>query len=65
MARSYGAMCVMLARYEEYYVYVTAHMSEGGMTYADLEKVLRAIDERMSACLQRPLPPSVTSTPAG
>ncbi len=65
MARSYGPMCKMLAQYEEYYVYVTAHMSEGSMTYADFQNVLRAIDERMSACLQKPLPPSPSPAPAG
>jgi hypothetical protein len=55
-------LCVMQAQYEEYYVLVTAHMSDGGLTYADLEKVLRAVDEKMAACLGKPLTPVPTPT---
>lgn len=54
-------MCIMIAQYEEYFVLVTAHMSEDGMTYADFERVLRAVDEKMSACLGKPLTPEASS----
>jgi hypothetical protein len=54
------ALCIMVARYDEYFVLVTAQMSEDGMTYGDLEKVFRAVDERMSGCLSRPLAPAAT-----
>ncbi len=57
-------LCIMVAQYEEYYVLVTAHISEDGMTYADLEKVLRAVDEKMSHCLGKSLSSTPTPTAA-
>lgn len=49
-------MCKMIAQYEEYYVVFVAHMNPKGMTFDTLERVLRAIDERMAKCLGKPLP---------
>ncbi len=54
-------LCIMVAQYEEYFVLVTSHMSEDGMTYADFQRVLRAVDEKMSACLGKPLTPEAAS----
>lgn len=48
-------MCIMIAQYEEYYVLFVAHMSPDAMTFDALERVLRAIDERMARCLGKPL----------
>ena len=47
--------CFMLAQYEEYYVWLNAHI-EGGMTFEALEQALRAIDERIARCLGKPWP---------
>ncbi len=51
-----GPICEMIAQYEEYYVFLTVYMSAESMTYRDLERVLRAIDERMAGCLHKQLP---------
>lgn len=48
--------CRMMAQYEEYYMLLQVPMP--GMTFEDLEVVLRAIDERMAECLGKPLPSS-------
>lgn len=48
-------MCKVIAQYEEYYVYLHAHMG-GAMMYADFERVMRAADAKMAACLGKPLP---------
>ena len=57
-------LCIMVARYDEYFVLVTAQMSEDGMAYADLEKVLQAVDEKMSGCLGKSLTPSAAPAAA-
>ena len=41
-------MCRAIWQYEEYFVRFNTHMSPEFMTYSDLERVLRAIDERMA-----------------
>jgi hypothetical protein len=46
-----GNMCNMIAQYEEYYVFFNAHMNPGELGFADLERVLHVIDERMAKCL--------------
>ena len=38
-------MCRAVGQYDEYFVRFNTHMSPGFMTYADLERVLKAIDE--------------------
>jgi len=43
--------CAYIAQYGKYFVHFQTSMLPGLMTYADLEKVLRTIDERME---QRP-----------
>ncbi len=40
-------MCNGIAQYEEYFVRFNVHMHQEFMTYQDLERVLRAMDERM------------------
>lgn len=40
-------MCGAIWRYEEYFVRFNTHMPPDFMTYADLGRILRAIDERM------------------
>jgi len=44
-------MCNMIGQYEEYFVRFNSHISPDFMTYADLERVLKAIDERMALYL--------------
>jgi len=44
-------MCQMTAQYEEYYVYLVAHMDPETMGIRDLERILRAVDEKMGRCL--------------
>lgn len=41
-------MCRVIARYEEYFVRLNVHMRPSFMTYADLESVLQAMDDRMA-----------------
>jgi len=41
-------MCIVTAQYEEYLIRFNVHMHPEFMTYQDLERVLRAIDERMA-----------------
>jgi hypothetical protein len=41
-------MCNIIAQYEEYFIRFNVHMHPEFMTYQDLERVLRAIDERMA-----------------
>ncbi|MGQ9585169.1 MAG: hypothetical protein ACUVXG_07185 [Anaerolineae bacterium] len=55
------SMCLMIAQYEEYYVYFKTDVSSGVMTFSWVERALRAIDERMAACLGKPLPPAEAS----
>jgi len=38
----------MIGQYDEYFVIFNTYMSPDFMTYEDLERVLRAIDERMA-----------------
>jgi len=45
------SMCNMIGQYEEYFVRFNSHISPDFMTYADLERVLKAIDERMALYL--------------
>jgi hypothetical protein len=40
--------CAYIARYDAYYVLFYAHMISGYISYADLENILEAIDERMA-----------------
>jgi hypothetical protein len=40
-------MCNGIAQYEEYFIRFNVHMHPEYMTYQDLERVLRAMDERM------------------
>lgn len=44
-------MCRAIWQYEEYFLRFNTHMSPDFMTYADLERVLKAIDERMASYL--------------
>jgi len=44
-------MCKMIAQYEEYYVYLVVHMDPETMGIRDLERILRAVDEKMGRCL--------------
>lgn len=44
-------MCRAIWQYEEHFVRFNTHMSPDSMTYSDLERVLRAIDERMALYL--------------
>lgn len=44
-------MCRAIGQYEEYLVKFNTHMSPDFMTYADLERVLKAIDDRMASHL--------------
>lgn len=53
--------CEMIAQYEEYFVYFKTDVSSGVMTFSWVERALRAIDERMAACLGKPLPPAGAS----
>jgi len=53
--------CVVVAQYEEYFVLLNVHMSPEAMTFQDLERLLRAIDERMAKCLDKPLPTATES----
>jgi len=46
-------MCRAIGQYEEYFVKFNTHMSPDFMTHADLERVLKAIDERMASYLGR------------
>ena len=48
-------MCIMIAQYDNYFVFFNAHMYPDEMTFEDMERVLRAIDERMASCLNRDL----------
>lgn len=59
-------LCKMIAQYEEYYVELIVHVTPDTMTFQLLERVLRAIDERMAQCLGKALPttPFGTATPA-
>lgn len=41
-------MCRVIAQYEEYFVRLNVHMRPTFMTYADLESVLQAMDDRMT-----------------
>ncbi len=54
------SMCKMIAQYEEYYVYFKTDMV---LTFQELEGVLRAIDERMAECLDKPLPTDMATVP--
>jgi len=53
-------VCVARGQYDEFISVFSASIDPAYMTYADLERVLRAIDERMARALGKPLPPSVT-----
>lgn len=44
-------MCGVIAQYDEYFIRFSTHMSPDFMTYADLEGVLKAIDDRMASYL--------------
>ncbi|MCS7017412.1 MAG: hypothetical protein NZM42_15015 [Gemmatales bacterium] len=47
--------CQMLARYRNYFVYfyfdVTTQQDPGGLTYAEIERVLRALEDKVAALL--------------
>jgi hypothetical protein len=50
-------MCILNAQYEEYYVWFTAHLRPHGyVTIEQVNQALKLIDERMSVCLDKPLP---------
>lgn len=57
-------MCIMVAQYEEYYIFFNAHMDEQTMTFSDLERALQAIDAKMANCLQKPLTPTTPTAVA-
>ncbi len=44
--------CRMIARYEEYYVFFFAYVSEDGLNFNHLQEMLKSIDKKMEACLQ-------------
>ncbi len=52
--------CIAKARYDEFVSIFSAGLGAPYMTQADLERVLRAIDERMARALGKPWLPSVT-----
>lgn len=55
----------MIAQYEEYYVELVVHVTPQTVTFEVLERVLRAIDERMARCLGKILSavPTGAATP--
>lgn len=53
--------CQAIGRYSKYVTLFSAKLHSDLMTFADLERVLRAIDERMARVLGKPLPPPATS----
>ena len=55
-----GTTCIAKARYDEFISVFSAELGSPYLTHADLERVLRAIDERMARALGKPLPPSLT-----
>lgn len=44
-------ICVAIGQYDEYFIRFSTLISPDSMTYADLERAFRAIDERMAQCL--------------
>lgn len=44
--------CRMIGRYEEYYVFFFAYITDNGVTYAILNDLLQKIDARMEMCLK-------------
>lgn len=48
--------CIAIAQYEEYFTLLHADMPPEIMTFQDLERVLRTVDERMAQCLGKPFP---------
>jgi len=56
-------MCRAIGQYQEYFVLFNTHMSPGFMTYADLEKILRAIDGPMARYLRMDIPDAMPSSP--
>lgn len=49
-------MCRAIGQYQEYLVLFNTHMAPSIMTYADLERILRAIDDRMTTYLSKSTP---------
>ncbi len=48
------SVCEWAGRYEEYIVVFWCRMVPGEMSLADMERVVRAIDERMAQYLDKP-----------
>jgi len=53
-------VCVARAQYDEFISVFSTSIDPSYLTYADLERVLRAIDDRMARALGKPLPPPAT-----
>ncbi|MGB8644600.1 MAG: hypothetical protein WCF84_05135 [Anaerolineae bacterium] len=51
--------CVAMAQYDEYISIISTHMDPSLMTFADMGRILRAIDAKMAQYLGKPIPNTI------
>lgn len=54
-------LCEAMAQYDEYVSIFNTHIIEGYMSYDDLGRILKAIDEKMARYLSKSTPPATRS----